>query len=135
MRYEILDISTVEADPEVLQAQFVRKGDQDESNVYILTITYAVYYHSQAPDPFCMDSDWDYYGYTECDADVITVEVHKHDPEKDPEDHRTACVNWGLGEPVDNIDLNQVVSKKDWKEFRERIEENYVEYMSKMEDY
>ena len=135
MRYEILDISTVEADPEVLQVQFVHEDDHDTLHVYIMTLTYSIHYESVAGDPYTWDSDWDFYGYTECDAEIDTIEIHKHNPELDPEDHRTALVNWGLGESVDNIDLNQVVSKKDWKEFRERIEENYVEYMNSIGDY
>lgn len=135
MQYEILDTSCVGADPEILQVQFVHKDDVDALDVYIMTLTYSIHYESVAGDPFTWESDWDYFGYTECDAEIDTVEIHKHNPDLDPENHRTALVNWGLGESVDNIDIDQVCSKKDWKEFRERIEDNYVEYIRKMEDY
>ncbi len=122
MKYQIIDINHPEDDPEIAQVAFMHTDENVDDQEYILTITYGVHFFEQPANPFCRDSDWDYHGYTECDAEVIQMEIHKHDPETDG-------YSWGTGECVDNISVDDVMSKGDWQSIREGVEEKYIEYM------
>lgn len=127
MKYQIIDINFPEDDPEIAQVAFVH-GDEDvDDQEYILTITYDIHFFKQPADPFCRDSDWDYKGYTECDAEVIQVEIHKPKPETDG-------YSWGTGERVDNISVGDVMTTEDWRSIRRDIEDNYIEYMSNIRE-
>tara|TARA_R100000388_G_C7225436_1_gene151460 strand:+ start:320 stop:892 length:573 start_codon:yes stop_codon:yes gene_type:complete len=122
MQYQIIDINLPEDDPEVAQVAFMHEDESVDDQEYILTITYDISFFEQPADPFCRDSDMDYYGYTECDAEVIQVEIHKHKQEVDG-------YSWGTGERVDNINVDDVMCTEDWQSIRRDIEANYVEYV------
>lgn len=127
--YQIIDTNLPEDDPEIAQVAFMHTDEDVDGQGYILTITYDIHFFEQPADPFCRDSDMDYYGYTECDAQVIQLEIHKHKPETDG-------YSWGTGERVDDISVDDVMSTEDWQSIRRDIEENYVEYMRNLrEDY
>lgn len=123
MKYEILDQNIPEDDPEILQVLFAHTDESVDSQVYVLTITYSIHYESVAGDPFTWDSDWDYYGYEECDVEFIYFDIRKHDPEND------SRYLYGTGESVDDIGLDDVLSSEDFKAFKKSIEENYCKYV------
>ncbi len=122
MRYQIIDINLPEDDPEIAQVAFCHIDEDVDDQEYILTITYDISFFEQPADPFCRDSSDDYYGYTECDAEVVQVEIHKHKQETDG-------YSWGTGERVDNISVDDVMCTEDWQSIRRDIEDNYVEYV------
>ena|SRR5690554_382305 len=127
MQYQIVDINIPEDDPEIAQVAFCHVDEDVDDQEYVLTITYDIHYFNQPADPFCRDSDMDYYGYTECDAEVIQMEIHKHKEESDG-------YLWGTGERVDDISIDDVMSTEDWQSLRKQIEENYVEYVQDMRE-
>lgn len=122
MNYQIIDTNFPEDDPEIVRVAFVHTDEDVDDQEYILTITYDIHFFEQHADPYTWDSDMDYYGYTECDAEVIQVEIHKHKPE-------THGYSWGTGERVDDISVGDVMTTEDWRSIRRDIEDNYIEYM------
>jgi len=126
MDYQIIDMYIPKCDPEVLQVVFVDFDEGVDSSAYILTVTYNVIYERQEPNYSTWDSDMDYYGYEHCDAEVIDMHINKHSGEVD-EDY-----GYSVGESVDYIDVNDVMTRADWKEAREMIEENYSGYMRRL---
>lgn len=126
MDYHIIDMYIPKCDPEVLQVVFVDFDEGMDSPVYILTITYNVNYERQEPDYDTWDSEMDYYGYEQCDAEVIDMHINRCSEEAD-EDY-----GYSTGESVDHIDVNNVMGTNEWKEAREMIEENYSDYMREL---
>lgn len=132
MRYEIIDHAIPEGDPETLQVLFADESEQE----YVLTILYDVFYDALAPDPYTWNSDIDFYGYEHCEAQVHSFSIHKHNPIKDcgSQHSLVADVEWGLGESVDTICVNDVVSTEDWEMYKEMIGENYCEYVKGLQE-
>ena len=126
--YEVTDQNIPENDPEVVQVEFYTQEDVDALEPYVLTITYDIFYEHQEPDPFCTDSDIDYYGFTDCDAQVHQIEIHKRETDADTR------YEWGLGERVDDINVDDVLSKEHWKKIQQQVEENYIKYVKTMRE-
>lgn len=132
MRYEIIDHAIPEGDPETVQVLFADESEQE----YVLTILYDVFYEALAPDPYTWSSDIDFHGYEHCGANVHSLGIHKYDSSKDAGTQHSlvADVEWGLGEPVDNICVDHVLSKEDWKTYQKIVEENYCEYVKGLQE-
>lgn len=128
-RYEVIDHHIPKDDPEMLQVMFSPTDDFEGEHAYILTIIYNVHFFEQPADPYCWDSDMDFYGYTECDADEMEILVNHYKPEADTKEQ------WGLGPTVDDmIDLSEIGGDTFWKDCREMVQDNYVEYVRELRE-
>lgn len=123
MVYEIADVNIPEDDLEIAQVLFTHKDGCVDPNEYVLNIIYSVSYESHQGDPNCWSSDWDCLGYTECEAEVIDLQVFHHDRSQDT-DHLV-----GIGKQVDEINIDEVMTRETWSSIRNSVESNYCDHM------